>query len=125
MATTTKNSVAIRAVDLMKMSSAALANVEIEKMYEIAAAVSKDLALIKAFDENPVAAAKHINGFEVPAGFHMHIVDAANEYHPKEDDALQQISTKTGEENWVRIEIPALGVGQIACIICLWCGSAT
>ena len=114
--------VVIPASDLARMSAASLANADIEKMYGIAVEVKKNPALIKEFDADPLAAAKRINGFEPPVGFHMHIVDAENAYHPKEDDALDQIRNKKGQENWIRIESRA-GVGQIACIICLWCKS--
>lgn len=112
--------VTIAMPDLIQMSSALLENVDYAKMYEIAETVAKNPALIADFDRDPIAAAKKINGFEPPAPFHMHVVDASNVYHPKEDDALSQISGKPAGAAWTRIEVRA-GFATIACIICLWC----
>jgi hypothetical protein len=112
--------VSIAPLDLLKMSQVVLDWVDYAKMYEIAEAVSKNPALINEFDRDPIAAAKKINGFEPPAPFHMHIVDGNNVYHPRENDALSQISEKDAGTTWTRIETRA-GFATIACVICLWC----
>jgi hypothetical protein len=98
--------VTIAMPELIQMSTA-LATVDYAKMYEIAETVAKNPALIGEFDRDPVAVAKKINGFEPPAPFHMHVDDASNVYHPKEDDALSQISGKAAGTAWTRIEARA------------------
>jgi hypothetical protein len=112
--------VSVQISDLVQVSLPALAGADYVKMYEIAAAVSKNPALAVDFDADPLAAAQKINGFVPPPGFHMHIVDGNNVYHPKENDALTQISTKSGGVAWTRVEVRA-GVDNMACIICVWC----
>ncbi len=114
--------VSVSASDLLKMSTSALPQLDYAKMYEVAKAVADNPSLIAEFDADPEAAAKKINGFQVPPGFHMHIADGENSYHPPEDDALSQISGQVDESVWSRIEIRA-GVGAMACIVCLWCKS--
>lgn len=112
--------VSIGAEDLVKISAASIGKVDIELMFDIAKSVAENPALLDKFDRNPEAAAYAINGFVVPPGFHMHIVDGNNHYHPAEADALSQISSKDGGQTWTRIETRA-GYANIACVICLWC----
>jgi hypothetical protein len=112
--------VTIQVKDLMSMSMSAVAGADYDKMIEIAKAVSEKPALLADFDADPLLAAAKVNGFEPPPGFHMHIVDEQNVYHPKEDDALTQISTKSGGETWTRMEVRA-GYNTIACTICVYC----
>jgi hypothetical protein len=96
-----------------------LGRVDYDKMYEIAERASKDKSLFAEFDKDAAAAAKKTNGFTAPNGYHIHLVDEHNVYHPKEDDALTQIS-KAKNNKWSRVEIRA-GKWNAACIICLWC----
>lgn len=112
--------VKVPATNLLKMSLLALDKLDYARMYEIAEAVAKNPARIADFDANPEAAARKINGFQLPPGFHMHIVDAANTYHPAEDDALTQIAGGTPGEAWSRIEVRA-GYENFACIVCILC----
>ena len=75
-----------------------------EKMRLIAKAVYDSPALLQDFERNPEATAWSINGFVPPAGFHIHIADAANQLHPAED------AGRFGSEerdDWSRVEFRA------------------
>lgn len=110
--------IALDANSVIKASFASLQEVEYSKLFEIAKHV-KENGEISQFEANPVAYASSLNGFTPPPGFHMHIVDSNNNYHPAEDDAISQLNSTQGE-HWTRIEVRA-GYSDIACIICLWC----
>ncbi len=115
-----QTTVSVAASDLLRISMAALDKIDYAKMYEIAETVARNPALLDDFKANPEAAAKKINGFQGPPGFHMHIVDSSNTYYPAEADALSQVSSQKTNATWSRIEVRA-GYETIACVICFWC----
>lgn len=112
--------IALDASSVLRTSFTSLQEVEYAKLFEIAKNV-KEKGEISKFEADPIGYSNSLNGFAPPAGFHMHIVDSSNNYHPSEDDALSQLSSGQ-KENWTRIEVRA-GYADIACIICLWCKS--
>jgi hypothetical protein len=81
-----------------------IATADYAKMREIAKAVYENPALLADFERDPAEAARKINGFEVPAGFHIHIADADNNFYPKEEAG---IFGAEGEEKWDRVEMRA------------------
>lgn len=111
--------ITVDASSLLKSSFSALGNVDYAKMFEIAKVV-KEKNEISKFEGDPSGYSRAVNGFEPPPGFHMHIVDAKNNYHPAEADATSQLGAQQKAENWTRVEVRA-GYEDIACIICLWC----
>ncbi|MCU6401182.1 hypothetical protein KW811_22110 [Enterobacter quasiroggenkampii] len=113
----------VNASALLVNSFASLQQVDYSKLFEIAKAV-KDNNQISEFEQNPEGYSNNINGFVVPEGFHMHIVDKDNKYYPEEDDALNQLIKNASSESWTRIEVRA-GYKDLACIICLWCGGGS
>jgi hypothetical protein len=91
-----------------------LASVDQKKMREIARAVYEDRSLLAAFDHDPEAAARSINGFEVPKGFHLHIADDQNRFYPAEEYGL---FGSDGNDDWSRVEIRA-GYRTISLVMC-------
>ncbi len=81
-----------------------IATADYAKMREIAKAVYENPALLSDFERDPAEAARKINGYEVPAGFHIHIADASNKFYPTEEHG------RFGDEEsekWDRIEMRA------------------
>jgi len=81
-----------------------IATADYEKMREIAKAVYENPSLLADFERDPAEAARKINGFEVPAGFHIHIADADNNFYPAERHGVLGAE---GEEKWDRVEMRA------------------
>lgn len=111
----------VNASALLSSSFVSLQQVDYSKLFEIAKVV-KDKDDFVAFGNDPNSYSKSVNGFSPPEGFHMHVVDSKNKYHPEENDALNQLLSNANTENWTRIEVRA-GYKDIACIVCLWCKS--
>lgn len=74
------------------------------KMRGIAKAVYDNPALLADFEREPEATAKSINGFVPPAGFHIHIADAANKLHPAEEAGRFGAEDR---DDWSRVEFRA------------------
>jgi len=81
-----------------------IATADYAKMREIAKAVYDDPSLLADFERDPAEAARKINGFEVPEGFHIHIADADNKFYPAEEHGRFGAE---GEERWDRVEMRA------------------
>lgn len=81
-----------------------IANADYAKMREIAKAVYENPALLADFERDPAAAARAVNGFEVPQGFHIHIADADNNFYPAEEHGRFGAE---GEQRWDRVEMRA------------------
>ena len=81
-----------------------IAKADYAKMREIARAVYEKPSLLSDFERDPAAAARAINGFEVPAGFHIHIADADNKFYPAEEHGRFGAE---GEDKWDRVEMRA------------------
>ena len=74
---------------------------QIADMREIAKAVYENPSLLAKFEQDPEGTAKAINGFEPPAGYHIHVADAANKFHPAEEAGRFGAE---GNADWVRTE---------------------
>jgi hypothetical protein len=81
-----------------------IATADYGKMREIAKAVYENPSLLAEFERDPAAAARKINGFEVPAGFHIHIADADNKFYPSEEPGIFGAESS---EKWDRVEMRA------------------
>ena len=81
-----------------------IATADYAKMREIAKAVYENPSLLADFERDPAEAARKINGYEVPAGFHIHVADADNKLYPAEEHGRFGAE---GEEKWDRVEMRA------------------
>jgi hypothetical protein len=81
-----------------------IATADYAKMREIAKAVYENPALLAEFERDPAEAARKINGYEVPAGFHIHIADADNKFYPAEQHGIFGAEES---EKWDRVEMRA------------------
>lgn len=84
------------------------------KMVEIARTIYDDPALLAEFERAPEATARRINGFEVPAGFHLHVADADNRLYPAEEAGAFGSSDKG---HWARMEFRA-GYKTVSLVAC-------
>lgn len=85
------------------------------KMREIAKAVYENPALLTDFEQDPEATAIAINGFVPPAGFHIHIADAANRLYPSEEVGRFGAEDR---DDWSRVEFRA-GYKTFSLVGCL------
>jgi hypothetical protein len=81
-----------------------IATADYAKMREIAKAVYENPSLLADFERDPAEAARKINGFEIPAGFHIHIADSENRLYPPEEPG---IFGAEGRDRWDRVEMRA------------------
>lgn len=87
--------------DIAKTGSFQVDDATIAKMREIAKVVYDDPAKISDFERDPLGFAKSVNGFEPPAGFHLHVADANNNLIPAEDEGIFGAETRP---TWDRLE---------------------
>jgi hypothetical protein len=88
---------------------------QMEKMREIARVVYDDPSRIAEFERDPMAFAKSVNGFEPPAGFHLHLADADNKLVPPEEDGIFGAETRP---SWDRLEF-RVGYKTVSLVACM------
>ena len=98
----------------VRANVASLADVDYNKMREIARAIHDDPSLLAAFEQAPEETAKRINGFVPPEGFHIHIADADNRLHPAEEPSAFGAEDR---ETWARMEVRA-GYKTLSLVVC-------
>lgn len=85
------------------------------QMREIAKVIHEDPSRIAEFERDPEAFARGVNGFEPPAGFHLHVADSANNLYPPEDAGIFGAEDRA---NWARLEFRA-GYKTFSLVACL------
>ena len=101
-----------------------LDQVAFDKLYALADEIGDDETKQKSFIGDPSAYAFQTVGFETPEGFHMHLVDEKNQYHPPEGYAQSQLQEFTDEDGrWSRVEI-RVGKGPKCYAFCGYCKSS-
>lgn len=88
---------------------------QMAKMREIAKVVYDDPAKIAEFERDPMGFAKSVNGFEPPAGFHLHLADADNKLIPAEDDGIFGAEDRP---TWDRLEF-RVGYKTVSLVACM------
>ncbi|MBV9635814.1 MAG: hypothetical protein JOZ40_14435 [Methylobacteriaceae bacterium] len=84
------------------------------KMSEIARAVYENPSLLAEFERAPEATAGRINGFTVPAGFHLHLADADNRLYPAEEAGTFGAADRS---EWARMEF-RVGYKTVSLVAC-------
>lgn len=88
---------------------------QMAKMREIAKAVYDDPSRIAEFERDPLGFARKVNGFEPPAGFHLHLADADNNLVPPEEDGIFGAETRPA---WDRLEF-RVGYKTVSLVACI------
>jgi hypothetical protein len=100
--------------EFARAGATVIASIDHAKMVEIARTIYENPALLTDFERAPEATARKINGFEVPAGFHLHVADADNRLYPAEE-----VGTfgSTDKGHWARMEFRA-GYKTVSLVAC-------
>ncbi|MBL8588979.1 MAG: hypothetical protein JNK46_10665 [Methylobacteriaceae bacterium] len=102
------------AADIARSGSFVVNETQLAKMREIAKVVYDDPGKIAEFERDPMGFAKSVNGFEPPAGFHLHIADASNNLIPPEEDGIFGAESRT---TWDRLEF-RVGYKTVSLVAC-------
>jgi hypothetical protein len=88
---------------------------QMAKMREIAKVVYDDPGKLAEFERDPMGFAKSVNGFEPPAGFHLHIADADNKLVPAEEAGVFGAEDRP---TWDRMEF-RVGYKTVSLVACI------
>lgn len=105
----------VNAADLARQGAFRLSEGQLLQMREIAKVIHDDPSRLAEFERDPEAFARAVNGFEVPAGFHIHVADAQNNLYPTEEEGIFGAEDRAA---WARLEFRA-GYKTFSLVACV------
>lgn len=99
----------------LKSAAIAHANIDFEKMHEIAKHIHENPADLSKFTADPEGFAYSFNGFRPQPGHHLHIADGQNNLFPAEEEGVFGADERGA---WGRTEI-RVGYKTTALVECI------
>lgn len=88
---------------------------QMAQMREIAKVIHDDPSRLADFERDPEGFARAVNGFEPPAGFHLHVADSQNNLYPAEEAGIFGAEDRS---DWARLEFRA-GYKTFSLVACI------